>query len=55
MRLLEGGDVEPRGRAADLDEVTQDAIDLQGIGDDGEDFHLAAAVRADEGVFCIDF
>jgi hypothetical protein len=34
--------------------VTQDPVDLEGIGDDGEDNHLVAAVRADERIFAMD-
>jgi hypothetical protein len=34
--------------------MTQDAVDLRGIGDDGEDSHLVAAVRADEAILAVD-
>ena len=54
VSLLQRADVEPRGRAADPGQVTQDPVHFQRIGDDGEDFNLVAAVRADKGIFAID-
>ena len=50
VSLLERADVEPRRRAADSDEVAQYPVDLEGIGDDGEDPHGVEAVRADERI-----
>ena len=44
--LLERADVESLGRAPDLHEVTEDPVDLRGIGDDGEDSHGAARNKA---------
>ena len=54
VSLLQRAEVEPRGRAADPGRVTEDPVDLEWVGDDGEDFDLVAAVRADKGIFSID-
>jgi len=52
--LLQRCGAEPWGRAADLHQVAQYPVHLEGIGNDGEDLHLVAAGVTDKGIFPID-
>ena len=51
---VDWGEVESRRGASDLDEVAQDLVDLEGVGDGGENPHAVCTARTDPGVGAVD-